>query len=200
MMNQLSESELKSFLGRRISDAYGRNLGRIIGVKLNNFGEMEEVELEKGSGELDRIPVEQLAITGEGMTAISKWKVEVESLIKEIDSAQRRLNALSTLIKGEEMPKSLYEELLRKQEADLTNLKEKKSLAVKVLQSRSRDLDRQVEELTKTLIEIRAGKWSSDFSKKAYEVASKSIEPNLEFVTRERKELASYLEKLTKLL
>jgi len=200
MMNQLSESELKSFLGRRISDAYGRNLGRIIGVKLNNFGEMEEVELEKGSGELDRIPVEQLAITGEGMTAISKWKVEVESLIKEIDSAQRRLNALSTLIKGEEMPKSLYEELLRKQEADLTNLKEKKSLAVKVLQSRSRDLDRQVEELTKTLIEIRAGKWSSDFSKQAYEVASKSIEPNLEFVTRERKELASYLEKLTKLL
>lgn len=200
MMNQLSESELKSFLGRRISDAYGRNLGRIIGVKLNNFGEMEEVELEKGSGELDRIPVEQLTINGEGMTAISKWKVEVESLMKEIDSAQRRLNALSTLTKGEEMPKSLYEELLRKQEADLTNLKEKKSLAVKVLQSRSRDLDRQVEELTKTLIEIRAGKWSSDFSKKAYEVASKSIEPNLEFVTRERKELASYLEKLTKLL
>jgi len=200
MMNQLSESELKSFLGKKVSDDYGRSLGRIISVKLNSFGEMEEVELEKGSGELERIPMEQLTIAGDAVIAISRWKTEVEVLLKEIASAQRRMDALVALIKREEMPKNLYEELLRKQEDGLENLREKKSCAIKVLQGRNRDLDSQVEELTKMLIEIRAGKWSKDFSKRAYEVASKSIEPNLEFVTKERKELANYLEKLTKLL
>jgi hypothetical protein len=61
-------------------------------------------------------------------------------------------------------------------------------------------LDRQIEELTRTLIEIKAGKWSKDFSNKAYEVALKSIEPNLGYSTKEKKELADYLNKLTKLI
>jgi len=68
------------------------------------------------------------------------------------------------------------------------------------LQSRGRELDIQIEELTKVLIEIKAGKWSSDFSNKAYDVASKSIEPNLSFATKEKKELADSLAKLTKML
>jgi hypothetical protein len=56
-MSQLTESELKSFLGKRTADPYGRNLGKIIGVTLNDYGEMEAVEVEKGTGELQRIPV-----------------------------------------------------------------------------------------------------------------------------------------------
>jgi hypothetical protein len=58
----------------------------------------------------------------------------------------------------------------------------------------------QLEELTKVLIEIRAGEWSSDFSVKAYNLASGSIEPNLEFAAKEKRELTDSLAKLTKIL
>ena len=40
MMTELSEPELKGFLGKQISDTYGRTLGTIIGVTLNDFGEI----------------------------------------------------------------------------------------------------------------------------------------------------------------
>jgi len=199
-MTQLSESELKSFLGKGTADSYGRNLGRIIGVTLNNYGEMEAVEVEKGTGELDRIPVDQLTFDRDRVVIVSRWKIEVESLLKDIDSAQKRLGALNTLLKNQEIPRSLYDELSRKQQNELDNLKAKKNLAMNILQSRGRELDTQIEELTKVLIEIKAGKWSSDFSNKAYDVASKSIEPNLSFATKEKKELADNLAKLTKIL
>ena len=199
-MTQLSESELRSFLGKGTADSYGRNLGRIIGVTLNNYGEMEAVEVEKGTGELDRIPVDQLTFDRDRVVIVSRWKIEVESLLKDIDSAQKRLGALNTLLKNQEIPRSLYDELSRKQQNELDNLKAKKNLAMNILQSRGRELDTQIEELTKVLIEIKAGKWSSDFSNKAYDVASKSIEPNLSFATKEKKELADNLAKLTKIL
>lgn len=199
-MTQLSESELRSFLGKGTADSYGRNLGKIIGVTLNDYGEMEAVEVEKGTGELERIPVDQLTFDRDRVIVVSKWKIEVESLLKEIDSAQKRLDALNTLLKNQEIPKSLYDELSRKQQDELENLKAKKNLAMNILQSRGRKLDIQIEELTKVLIEIKAGKWSSDFSNKAYDVASKSIEPNLGFATKEKKELADSLAKLTKML
>ena len=199
-MTQLSESELRSFLGKGTADSYGRNLGRIIGVTLNNYGEMEAVEVEKGTGELDRIPVDQLTFDRDRVVIVSRWKIEVESLLKDIDSAQKRLGALNTLLKNQEIPRSLYDELSRKQQNELDNLKAKKNLAMNILQSRGRELDTQIEELTKVLIEIKAGKWSSDFSNKAYDVASKSIEPNLSFATEEKKELADNLAKLTKIL
>lgn len=199
-MTQLSESELRSFLGKGTADFYGRNLGKIIGVTLNDYGEMEAVEVEKGTGELDRIPVDQLTFDRDRVIVVSKWKIEAESLLKEIDSAQKRLNALNTLLKNQEIPKSLYDELSQKQQDELDNLKAKKNLAMNILQSRGRELDIQIEELTKVLIEIKAGKWSSDFSNKAYDVASKSIEPNLSFATKEKKELADSLAKLTKML
>jgi len=199
-MTELSESELRSFLGKKTSDTYGRNLGKIIGITLNNFGEMEAAELEKGTGELERIPVDQLTMDRGEIVVLPRWRVEVESLLKEIDSVQRRLSALDSLLKSQEIPRNLYEELIRKQEKEIVLLKEKKNLAVSVLQSRGKELDRQIEELTRTLIEIKAGKWSKDFSNKAYEVALKSIEPNLGYSTKEKKELADYLNKLTKLI
>jgi len=191
---------LKSFLGKKTSDTYGRNLGRIIGISLNDYGEMEAVEVEKGNGELERIPVDRITMDRGEVIVVSQWKVEVEALLKEIDSAQRRLTALNNLLKEQTIPRNLYEELLKKQEKELTYLKEKKSLSVNILQNRSRELDRQIDELTKLLIEIRAGKWSGEFSNRAFQVASKSIEPNLDFAAKEKKELLNYLEKLTKIL
>jgi len=199
-MSELSEYELKSFLGRKTADAYGRNLGKIIGISLNSYGEMEAVELEKGNGELERVPIDHLIMNRGEITVLPKWKIEVESLLKEINSGQRRLDALTKLLESHEVPKNLYEELRQKQEKELADLKAKKDLTVSILQNRSKELEKQIEDLTKLLIEIKAGNWSSDFSNKAYGIASNSIEPNLDFTAKEKKELTDCLVRLTKLL
>ncbi|MBS7622464.1 CdvA-like protein [Candidatus Bathyarchaeota archaeon] len=199
-MKQLAESELRCFLGKGATDPYGRNLGRIIGITLNSYGEMEAVEVEKGVGELDRIPAERLSLDGEKIVVIPKWKIEVESLIKEVDSAQRRLSALNTLLRNQEIPQSLYDELSRKQKEELDELRAKKNTAIDILKSRGKELDTQLEELTRLLIEIRAGGWSRDFSVKAYDLASGSIEPNLDFAAKEKRELTDSLAKLTRIL
>jgi phage-related minor tail protein len=131
--------------------------------------------------------------------AISKWKIQIESLLKEMDSAQRRLVALSELLKRKEIPKNLYDELTQKHEDAIKNLKSKKSAAIEIIQSREKELDRQIEDLTKILIELKAGKWSEEFSSKVYEVASNSIEPNLEYVAKEKRDLVDHIAELTKL-
>ena len=199
MITELSEPELKGFLGKKISDTYGRSLGTIIGVTLNDFGEMQSLELEKGNNELQRLSVDQISMDRDKIIAVSKWKIQIESLLKEMDSAQRRLVALSDLLKRKEIPKNLYDELTQKHEEAIKNLKSKKSAAVEIIQSREKELDRQIEDLTKILIELKAGKWSEEFSSKVYEVASNSIEPNLEYVAKEKRDLADHIAELTKL-
>lgn len=199
MMTELSEPELKGFLGKQIFDTYGRRLGTIIGVTLNDFGEMQSLELEKGNNELQRLSVDQISMDSDKIIAISKWKIQIESLLKEMDSAQRRLVALSELLKRKEIPKNLYDELTQKHEEAIKNLKSKKSAAIEIIQSREKELDRQIEDLTKILIELKAGKWSEEFSSKVYEVASNSIEPNLEYVAKEKRDLVDHIAELTKL-
>ena len=199
MMTELSEPELKGFLGKEICDTYGRKLGTIIGVTLNDFGEMQSLELEKGNNELQRLSVDQISMDRDKIIAVSKWKIQIESLLKEMDSAQRRLAALSELLKQKEIPKNLYDELTQKHEESIKNLKLKKSSALEIIQSREKELDRQIEDLTKILIELKAGKWSEEFSSKVYDVASKSIEPNLEYVAKEKRDLADHIAELTKL-
>jgi sporulation protein YlmC with PRC-barrel domain len=199
MMTELSEPELKGFLGKQISDTYGRRLGTIIGITLNDFGEMQSLELEKGNNELQSLSVDQISMDRDKIIAISKWKVQIESLLKEMDSAQRRLIALSELLKRKEIPQNLYDELTQKHEEAIKNLKSKKSTAIEIIQSREKELDRQIEDLTKILIELKAGKWSEEFADKVYEVASNSIEPNLEYVAKEKKDLADHIAELTKL-
>ena len=199
MITELSEPELKGFLGKKISDTYGRSLGTIIGVTLNDFGEMQSLELEKGNNELQRLSVDQISMDRDKIIAVSKWKIQIESLLKEMDSAQRRLVALSDLLKRKEIPKNLYDELTQKHEEAIKNLKSKKSAAVEIIQSREKELDRQIEDLTKILIELKAGKWSEEFSSKVYEVASNSIEPNLEYVAKEKRDLTDHIAELTKL-
>ncbi|TRO56578.1 hypothetical protein E2P64_05940 [Candidatus Bathyarchaeota archaeon] len=199
MMTELSEPELKGFLGKKISDTYGRKLGTIIGVTLNDFGEMQSLELEKGNNELQRLSVDQISMDRDKIIAVSKWKIQIESLLKEMDSAQRRLVALSDLLKRKEIPKNLYDELTQKHEEAIKNLKSKKNTAMEIIQNREKELDRQIEDLTKILIELKAGKWSEEFSSKVYEVASNSIEPNLEYVAKEKRDLADHISELTKL-
>ncbi|WP_455369328.1 CdvA-like protein [[Eubacterium] cellulosolvens] len=199
MMTELSEPELKGFFGKQISDTYGRRLGTIIGVTLNDFGEMQSLELEKGNNELQRLSVEQISMDRDKIIAVSEWKIQIESLLKEMDSAQRRLAALSELLKRKEIPKNLYDELTQKHEEAIKNLKLKKSAAIEIIQNREKELDRQIEDLTKILIELKAGKWSEDFSSKVYDVASNSIEPNLEYVAKEKRDLADHIAELTKL-
>ena len=198
-MTELSEPELKGFLGKQISDTYGRRLGTIIGITLNDFGEMQSLELEKGNNELQSLSVDQISMDRDKIIAVSKWKIQIESLLKEMDSAQRRLTALSELLKRKEIQKNLYDELTQKHEEAIENLKSKKSTAVEIIQSREKELDRQIEDLTKILIELKAGKWSEEFSNKVYEVASNSIEPNLEYVAKEKRDLADHIAELTKL-
>lgn len=199
MMTELSEPELKGFLGKQISDTYGRRLGTIIGVTLNDFGEMQSLELEKGNNELQRLSVDQISMDRDKIIAVSKWKIQIESLLKEMDSAQRRLVALSDLLKRKEIPKNLYDELTQKHEEAIKNLKSKKTAAIEIIQNREKELDRQIEDLTKILIELKAGKWSEEFSSKVYEVASNSIEPNLEYVAKEKRDLTDHIAELTKL-
>jgi sporulation protein YlmC with PRC-barrel domain len=199
MMTELSEPELKGFLGKKISDTYGRSLGTIIGVTLNDFGEMQSLELEKGNNELQRLSVDQISMDRDKIIAVSEWKIQIESLLKEMDSAQRRLIALSDLLKRKEIPKNLYDELTQKHEDAIKNLKSKKIAAIEIIQSREKELDRQIEDLTKILIELKAGKWSEEFSSKVYEVASNSIEPNLEYVAKEKRDLTDHIAELTKL-
>ncbi|MBS7651018.1 MAG: CdvA-like protein [Candidatus Bathyarchaeia archaeon] len=199
MSSSLPEYALKTFLGKRVRDPYGRSLGAIIGLSLNDYGEIEAVNIDKGNNEIQRVPIEQLTLSDDGVVVIPKWKVEVETILKQIQSAQKRIGSLKLLMQREPS-KNLFDELLIKQERELADLREKRNVVISILQARCRELDMQIDELSKILVEIKAGKWSKEFMNKAYEITSKSIEPNLEFASREKRDLTGYLSNLARAL
>ncbi|MCJ7505976.1 CdvA-like protein [Candidatus Bathyarchaeota archaeon] len=197
-MSYVSEEELKSFLGKDLKDTYGRKIGKIIGLGIDDFGELKTLHVEHGSGNLGQYLCEHIVINKGEVVLIPDWKVSSELIQKELDRVTRRIQALGDLLKDRQIPANIYEELRRKQGTTLEELNRRKQDLIEGLKKRSGQVDRQVDDLIRFLVSVKMEYKAGIVDDRALTVACDAIEPNLKPLIEERKDLSRAMEKIEK--
>lgn len=197
-MSYVSEEELKNFLGRDLKDTYGRRIGRIIGLCIDDFGELKALQVEQGSGNLGQYSCEHIVIDRGAVVLIPDWKVSSELIQKELDRVARRIQALGELLKDQQIPANIYEELRRKQGATLAELRRRKEELAEGLRRRMGQIDHQVDELIRFLVNVKMEYKAGIIDDKALSIACDAIEPNLNPLIEEKKDIARIAEKMEK--
>lgn len=197
-MSYVSEEELKNFLGKDLRDTYGRRIGRIIGLCIDDFGELKALQVEHGSGNLGQYSCDHVVIDRGAVVLIPEWKVSSEVIHKELDRVARRIQALGELLKDQQIPANIYEELRRKQGATLTELKRRKEELLESLRKRIVQIDRQVDELIRFLVNVKMEYKAGIIDDKALTIACDAIEPNLKPLIEEKKDIAKVMERIEK--
>jgi hypothetical protein len=197
-LSYVSEEELKSFLGKDLKDTYGRKIGKIIGLGIDDFGELKTLHVEHGSGNLGQYLCEHIVINKGEVVLIPDWKVSSELIQKELDRVTRRIQALGDLLKDRQIPANIYEELRRKQGTTLEELNRRKQDLIEGLKKRSGQVDRQVDDLIRFLVSVKMEYKAGIVDDRALTVACDAIEPNLKPLIEERKDLSRAMEKIEK--
>jgi len=188
-MFSFSNIEMKHFFGKKTSDIYGRNLGQVVAILKNSDGELESIKVDQSEGRLVKYSAEQIMTNKDEIVIIPKWKIQAEQMIKELNTFRSRMDALEAMLEKEEVSKEIYENLKANQKQSIDLLKEKNNEFISCMKQQQVELDRQINELTNFLVEIRTGKKEGKIESSKYTKASKSIEQNLNFLFLEKKDV-----------
>lgn len=180
---------MKHFFGKKTSDIYGRNLGQVVAILKNSDGELESIKVDQSEGRLVKYSAEQIMTNKDEIVIIPKWKIQAEQMIKELNTFRSRMDALEAMLEKEEVSKEIYENLKANQKQSIDLLKEKNNEFISCMKQQQVELDRQINELTNFLVEIRTGKKEGKIESSKYTKASKSIEQNLNFLFLEKKDV-----------
>jgi len=188
-MFSFSNIEMKHFFGKKTRDIYGRNLGQVVAILKNSDGELESIKVDQSEGRLVKYSAEQMMTNKDEIVIIPEWKIQAEQMIKELNTFRSRMDALEAMLEKEEVSKEIYENLKANQKQSIDSLKGQNNEFISSMKQRQEELDRQINELTNFLVEIRTGKKEGKIESSKYTKASKSIEQNLNFLFLEKKDV-----------
>jgi hypothetical protein len=117
-------------------------------------------------------------------------------MIKELNTFQSRMDALEAMFDKKEVSEEIYQNLKSNQQNSMNSLKERNDKFISSMKEQQEELDRQINELTNFLVEIRTGKKEGKIQSSKYTKASKSIEQNLNFLFLEKKDIEDVIKKL----
>ena len=194
-MFSISNIEMKHFFGKKTRDIYGRHLGQVVTILKNSDGELESIKVDQSEGRLVKYSAEQIMTDKEEIVIIPEWKIQAEQMIKELNTFRNRMNALEAMLERKEVSKEIYGNLKSNQQHSMNSLEEKNIEFISSMKEQQEELDRQINELTNFLVEMRTDKKEGKIQSSKYAKASKSIEQNLNFLFLEKKDIEDIIKK-----
>ena len=186
---------MKHFFGKKTRDIYGRHLGQVVTILKNSDGELESIKVDQSEGRLVKYSAEQIMTDKEEIVIIPEWKIQAEQMIKELNTFRNRMVALEAMLERKEVSKEIYGNLKSNQQHSMNSLEEKNIEFISSMKEQQKELDRQINELTNFLVEIRTDKKEGKIQSSKYAKASKSIEQNLNFLFLEKKDIEDIIKK-----
>ena len=184
---------LETLVNRPVKDTYGRYVGFVVGFSVDTSGELKSVGVDQGNGEFTEYPSRRVASTDEGFVVIPAWKVDCESLGKEIDGVRRRAKALQELAREGEVPRTLYEEMYRKYGEEAAKIQTSYKSLAEGMVVRIGEIEGQRESLDRFLVDVKVQYRAGEIDESAYKVASECCQAMSKRNDDERAELERML-------
>ena len=188
---------LEKLVNKPVKDTYGRYVGFVVGFSVDTSGDLKSVGVDTGNGEFTEYPNERVVSTAEGFVVIPSWKVECDSLGKEMEGVRRRAKALQELAREGEVPRSMYDDMMGKYQDEASKIQGSyKSLADSMV-VRIGELEGQKESLDKFLVDVKVQFRAGEIDEAAFKVAAESCQAMQTKNSQEMSELSKMLKAAT---
>lgn len=188
---------LEKLVDRPVKDTYGRYVGFVVGFSVDTSGDLKSVGVDQGNGEFTEYPNERIVSTAEGFVVIPAWKVECDSLGKEIDGVRRRAKALQDLAREGEIPRTLFEEMMGKYSDEASKIQGSYKSLAEGMVVRIGELEGQRESLDRFLVEIKVQFRAGEVDEAAFRVAAESCQAMQKRNSQETEDLSKMLKAAT---
>ena len=188
---------LEKLVNKPVKDTYGRYVGFVVGFSVDTSGDLKSVGVDTGNGEFTEFPNERIVSTAEGFVVIPSWKVECDSLGKEMEGVRRRAKALQELAHEGEVPRTLFDEMMGRFQEEAAKIQGSyKSLAESMV-VRIGELEGQKESLDKFLVDVKVQFRAGEIDEAAFKVAAESCQAMQTRNSQEMAELSRMLKAAT---
>lgn len=187
-------------LGKPVKDEYGRTVGTIASFMVRPNGQITDIFMEHGDGEITRYPSEQIRINENGVTLFSNTKLKVDSLCNEIPLIWRKDQALKGLIEKKKVPAELSEELHNAFDIAYNQLKTEAQIMAESIDKQIVACSKRIADLNNALVNLEVEHEIGQVIDSAYENSMLLIQENMRCVKTERDDLELMKSKLSNLL
>jgi hypothetical protein len=187
-------------LGKPIKDEYGRNVGTIASFIARPNGQITDIFIEHGDGEITRYPSEQIKVNENGATLFSTTKLKVDSLCNEIPLIWRKDQALRGLIEKKKVPAELSEELHNAFDSAYSQLKTEAQIIAESIDKQIAACSKRIADLNHALVNLEIEHEIGQINDNAYENSMLLIQENMRCIKTERDDLELMKSKLSNLL
>ena len=188
---------LEKLVDRPVKDTYGRYVGFVVGFSVDTSGELKSVGVDQGHGEFTEYPSHRIVSAAEGFVLIPAWRVECDSLGKEIDGVKRRAKALQDLAREGEIPRTLFDEMMAKYSQEASKIQSSYKSLAEGMVVRIGELEGQRETLDRFLVDIKVQFRAGEIDEAAYKVASESCQAMQKRNSQEMEDLSKMLKAAT---
>ena len=145
----------KSLVSKPVHDFYGRELGKIIGIYVDNLGQLKSVGVDEGHGNLKEYSSTNIVFEEGSLVIVPKWRVEIEKFKKENEIAQKRSKALDELLDDGEIDQEVYDNLGKQYNLQSDNFKQSYDDLSDSLKTRLDELDSRQSQLNTFIANIK---------------------------------------------
>jgi len=191
----VSVDVLTKFVGQKIKDIYGRDVGNIIHVYTEIDGTITGIEISYGNSFVTVNP-ESVKSDGDNVVLLPEWKTDAIKILGYMDKIRRRQKALEELYSKQEIPKSMYDEMKRKLDAELLKVKEEHVKLKNKLKNRLNEIEDQLAKIDKATISLKMSYISSELPEVSYKSSMEILRQSKESYTLERDDIKKTLDKL----
>jgi len=198
-MARVRVEDIESYLGKPVSDPYGRRVGFIVGFFSDSDGNVTSLEVSFSDLELKEITIERFVFDNGEAVLIPEWEFEARMVEGRLERLRKRIVALNDLYAKKEIPRHTYEEFKKKIEDELLKMKEDAKNVRDKLKERLQALDSLIAELEKTATALKMSYLAGEISEKTYKAASEQIKKCMDYTLLERESVKKHIELIEKL-
>ena len=188
------------FVGKQITDEYGRQIGRVASFKVTPTGRIDGIFVEHGDGEFLSYSSDQIRLNNGNLVISPPLKLKAKALCNEIPLIWRKDRALNELVEKKKIPPEMYDDLHRTFEGALNQLKDNAKGLTEDIDNQIDHCNKQIHSLHSALINLEIEREIGRLNNESYEKALGIIQWGLKGVNAEKSDLEVLKSKLSNLL
>ena len=188
------------FIGKSLTDEYGRRIGEIASFLVSPNGRIDGVLVRHGDGEFLRYSSDHFKLYSDGIVLLLPIKLKVKSLCDEIPLIWRKDQALNELRGKKKVPSDLVEILHRNFEGALNQLKADADATLKEIDAQVENCDVQIKDLNSALINLEIEHEIGRIDDESYQKSMGIILEGLKQINTEKSDLQGMRNNLSNML
>lgn len=182
---------IDKLIGKRVKDVYGRYIGYIAGLVVNNLGELTFIGVDCGDKGFCEFPTDYIRFENDTAILSPSWRVDAEKLAKESVILQKRIQAVEELFNEGELTIEERDELVKNFKERISELQKKIEELKTFTAKRLSELDEQKKRLRDFLVSLKVQYKSGEITMETFKSSNQFISILLNKIEQERQDILS---------